>query len=127
MNVAAQATENKILPVEIDSVQLHKIGFRIRALIYTSDHIGIHKEIQGLNYLDRIALSTLKFEDNKTLWELASRRLNLTISQAFSCKQLKDKQLMQEHNNSIKNLRIIEGLLSLAKQGQIQDLQDLCN
>lgn len=122
--VATQATEKQILIPGVEPHQLQKIGFRVRTLIYIKDHIGIHKEIEKLNYLDRIALSVLKFEDNKTLWELASRHLNLTTSQELSAKKRRNQQLMQEHNNSIKSLRFIEELLSVAKQGQILDFPD---
>ena len=120
--VATQATEKQSSLSSVDPSQLQRIGLGIRRLIDNSDYIGIYNEIEKLNKSDRIALSKLRFGNNKTLLELATIRLNVTSSLTLSSKESKNFEFKKKHNNSIKSLRLIEELLlAVSKTGQIPE------
>ena len=120
--VATQATEKQSSLSSVDPSQLQRIGLGIRRLIDNSDYIGIYNEIEKLNKSDRIALSKLRFANNKTLLEIATIRLNVTSSLTLSSKESKNFEFKKKHNNSIKSLRLIEELLlEDSKTGQIPE------
>ena len=120
--VATQATEKQSSLSSVDPSQLQRIGLGIRRLIDNSDYIGIYNEIEKLNKSDRIALSKLRFANNKTLLEIATIRLNVTSSLTLSSKESKNLEFKRKHNESIKSLRLIEELLlAVSKTGQIPE------